>query len=426
MMSKNYRSLFFCFFLFCLILISPDYTEAQTYTFFQSELDRIVERTRVRLGPFRVVPRIDFQFLRYEWNIFYQREDENPVSDFTSTVSPELNVYLIFKDRLIFKLTDRLSYVHFYKYKEERRLNNNFSPELRLLLLNRFVLTGLYSNLRNRGRPTSEFNIRANQYIEKLGGSLFYETPRQTSFGISFLKSKIRYDDITFPGQETSLSNILNRKEKNIGFEFNYHVLSESFFFITANYTDHDFDNIENFDRRSYSLQALTGLRFPLIGGITGTFAVGYKKIVPRSQGMEGKAGLIGNTELNFRSGRLGARISYNRDFPFSLWYNNMFFVNNRYLFGVSFYPIRLLRFDYDYSLGRSNYPELIPLFYPDGSFENIRRIDNYRIHTLRLVIKLFKEVGLGISANQWARESNYLGESRSQIFFDASLTLDF
>ncbi len=417
---------FYTFFLVCLILGIPEYAKAQTYTSFQSELNSIVERTRLRIGPFRIIPRIDFRFLRYEWNIFYQTEDEKPASDFTSTISPELNVYLILKDRLILRLTDRLSYVHFYKFKDQRRLNNFFSPELKLLLFNRFVLVGTYSNTRDRGRPTSEFNIWANQYRESFRGTLFYQTPRQTSVGISYSQNKLLYDDITFPGQEVSLSRILNRKDENVMFEFNYPVFSNSFFFITANYTDHDFEHTEDFDRRSYSLQALTGFRFPLIGGITGTLAVGYKQIMPKAEGLEGKTGLIGNTGLNFRSGRLGARISFNRDFPFSLWDNNVFFVNNRYLFGGSIYLTRFLRIDYDYSLGRSKYPELIPLFYPDGSFENIERIDKYHTHTVRFVFKLFKEIGLGISANQWVRDSNYLGETRSQIYLDASLILNF
>lgn len=425
---KIKKSLFrFCaFFLIFIIFVFPEDTIAQTYLSFQSELDDIVERTRVRIGPFRIVPRIGFQFLRYDWNVFYQAEDEKPAGDFNSTISPELNVYFIFKDRLILKLTDRISYIHFYKFKDQRRFNNFFSPELKLLFLNRFVLTGTYSSIRDRRRPTSEFNIWANQYRENIRGSLFYETPRQTSIGISYSQNIISYDDITFPGQEVTLSRILNRKEETIEFEFNYSVFSESFFFITGRYTDHDFEHKENFDRTAYSFQSLTGLRFPLVGGITGTFAVGLQQIVPRTQGKEGITGLIGNTSLNFRREWLGARISFIRDFPFSMRDNNVFYVDNRYLFGVSIYPLKFLRIDYDYSLGYSKYPELIPLFYPDGSFENIRRIDNYRIHTLRFVFKLFEAFGLGISLNQWARDSNYLGESRSQLYLDASLTLDF
>ncbi|MFC2166806.1 hypothetical protein ACFLQZ_02460 [Acidobacteriota bacterium] len=426
MMLKKFLFRFPPIFLICFVCAVPKSTNAQTYEFFQSELNSIVERTRVRIGPFRIVPDIDFRFLRYEWNIFYQRDEENPASDFASTISPELNAYFIFKNRLIFRLTDRLSYVHYYSFKEERRLNNNFSTEMKLLLLNRFVLSGTYENTRDRGRPTSEFNIRANANRESIRSRLFYETPRETSIGVSFSQNKVFYDDITFPGQEVSLSRILNRKEASIGFEFNYRVFLDSSFFITADYTDHDFEHTEDFDRRSYSLKALSGLRFPLIGGITGTLALGFKQIIPRDQGSEGKTGLIGNTGLNFKSGSLGARFSYNRDFPFSLWDNNVFFISNRYLFGGSIYVVRFLRIDYDFSFGNSKYPELIPLFYPDGSFENIKRVDNYRIHTVRFVFKLINQIGLGISANQWARNSNYLGQSRSQIFLDASLTLDF
>ena len=425
-MRMKFFSRNFCFFLFCTLFIVPQSSEAQTYMTFQNELDSIVERTKVRIGPFRIIPQIGFQFLRYEWNIFYQREDEDPAFDFASTISPELNVYLVFKNRLLLRLADRLSYVHYYKHKDERRLNNSFTPELKLLLLNRFVLSGSYTNIRERGRPTSEFNIRANEYRRSFRGNLFYETPRQTSIGISFSQTKYLYDDITFPGQEAVLSRILNRKDEDIRIEFNYHVLSDSFFFISVNYTNHDFEYTEEFDRRSNSLQALTGLRFPLVGGITGTLALGYKRIKPKAQGLEGKAGLIGNTQLIFRGGRFGARISYNRGFPFSLWDNNVFYIDNRYLLGASVYVTDFLRLDYDFSLGRSNYPELIPLYYPDGSFENIKRVDNYYTHTLRLVVRLFEEIGLGISANQWSRDSNYLGESRSQIYFDATMTFSF
>lgn len=412
--------------LACFLWVIPKHAQAQTYTTFQTELDKIVETTRVRIGPFRIVPRLDFRLLRYESNIFYQREEENPASDFTSSFSPELNVYLITKNRLILRFVDQLSYVHYYKYKEERRLNNNFASELKLLLLNRFVLFGTYANTRIRGRPTSEFNIRANEYVESFSGRLFYESPRQTSLGISFSRSKIVYDDISFPGQEVSLSQILNRKDKNIGFEFNYPVFSSSFFFITADYVDHDFEYTVYLDRRSTSLQVLTGLRFPLIGGITGRLAVGYKQITPKDQELEGKTGLVGNTELIFRRGSFGARISFIKDFPFSLWDNNIFYISNRYVLGVSVYPVRILRIDYDFSLGSSKYPELIPLFYPDGHTEDVKRIDNYYAHTLRFVFKLFEEFGLGFSVSQWSRDSNYLGESRNQIFFDVSLMLDF
>ncbi|MFC2161147.1 outer membrane beta-barrel protein [Acidobacteriota bacterium] len=417
---------FFTFCIVCTIFVFPKCVEAQTYTSFQSELNSIVEKTRVRLGPFRIVPRIDFFLLSYESNIFYQREEENRASDFTSTISPELNAYLILKDRLILRLADRISYAHYYKYKEERRLNNNFISELKLLFFNRFVLSGAYANRRNRGRPTSEFNIRANEYYESFSGRLFYESPRQTSIGISFSRNKTLYDDITFPGQERSLSKILNRIDENIEFEFNYSLFSSSFFFITANYTNYDFDHTEDFDRGSYSLHALTGFRFPLIGSITGTLALGYKQIIPREQGIKGKTGLIGNTALNFRRGSLGARISYDRDFPFSLWDNNVFFISNRYLFGGFIYLTQFLRINYDFSSGNSKYPELIPLFYPDGRFENIKRIDKYHIHTVRFVFKLYKDMGLEISANQWSRDSNYWGETRNKIYFDASLTLDF
>ena len=86
------------------------------------------------VGPFRIYPTIQFRNIGYDDNIYYQREDDNTISDYTATVSPEMNVYLLFRNWLILSLSENPEYVYYMKEKRERAFNNSFSPGLKLLL----------------------------------------------------------------------------------------------------------------------------------------------------------------------------------------------------------------------------------------------------------------------------------------------------
>jgi hypothetical protein len=419
------------FILFLILFIGAFFGYAkfaygQTYQTFQSELNQILEQARWLLGPFRVYPRINLRLLGYDRNVFFQREEDGPAADLTTTISPELQIYLLLGDKLIFSVSEQPSYVFYFKYKNERRLNNSFSPAVKWLLFNRFVLQAHYTYQTLRSRPTSEFNVRTNFARERIHGALFYETARESSFGITASIETLTYDDILFPGQEVALSGILNRKEKKLGGEFYYRIFSQSFFFVNVEYTKYEFNDSLSKDKDSYSIQTDAGIQFPLAGDITGTLALGYKKIVPVGKGIQEISGLIGNTEIHFRRGRFGAHFSYRRDFPFSFYSNNAFFIDSRFVVRVDFYPFEFLRIDYSYSYGKSQYPELFPVRNPDGSWSDIRRTDLYYIHSLGLVVRLIRATGIGIRFNDWSRVSNYSGASRNRDFIELFIETSF
>ena len=105
----------------------------QGYRTFREELEQITERTRWQLGPFRIFPTIELKNIGYDDNVYYQREEDEPVSDFTTTVSPEVKIYLLYRNFLILSLNENPEYVFYFKQKRERRWNNAFSPEIRSL-----------------------------------------------------------------------------------------------------------------------------------------------------------------------------------------------------------------------------------------------------------------------------------------------------
>ena len=162
------------------------------------------------------------------------------------------------------------------------------------------------------------------------------------------------------------------------------------------------------------------------MGKLRGTFEHGYKKHEPRSKEKKGFSGLVGNTELDFRGGRFRFRLKYNRDNHFSYWTESVYFIEDRYGAGVSFYLTKFLRFDYDYSYGKSNYPETTTVFYPDGSLEELKRKDIYRTHSIGFVFRLIESTGVGFKVNFWRRDSNYYLADRNRTFVGGYVTYEF
>jgi len=408
-----------------LILISTTLF-SQSYQTFQSEIREITQRARWHLGPFRIYPTIQLRNVGYDDNVYRKREEDNPISDYTATLSPQFRVYLLFKNWIILTFSENPEYVYFIKEKRERSFNNSYSPGIKFLLFHRFVLSGNYLYQRRRRRASSEFDVRAHETIKSYIGSFFYETARGTSFGFSGGERKISYEDITIPGEEIYLSRLLNRKEKSGNFELYYRVLSESYFFIIGGYTVYQFEKLESRWRDSFSYQVYSGIRFPLLGRIRGTFSLGYKRLIPKQKWRSSFGGLVGNTSLDLRIRRFSFRILYNRDCRFSYWTNNVYFLENRYGAGISFYLTRFLRLDYDFSYGENNYPEKMTVRMPEGNYQEIKRQDFYRIHTIGFAVRIIRSTGVGIRYNYWQRESNFQWANRKNWFIGGYVTYEF
>jgi len=412
--------------LLLLSFLSPCVGYGQSYKTFRSELEQIKERAKWRLGPFKIYPAIIFRNIGYDNNVYYQREEDEPVADFTATLSPQIKNYLIFQNHVIFSLTVNPEYVYYSEQKEERAWNNAFSPEVKFLFLNHFVISGEYTKSKRRRRPSSEFDVRANELREGYTGSLFYETGWKTSLGISASSVILSYEERSLPGEEIGLSRALNRSEKNAHFAFYYRLLTESDFFIQGGYTEYEFENPESRWRNSQSYQVYTGLHFPILGKIQGTLSLGYKKLVPRTGDKKGFSGIVGDTSLDFRLKRFNFRLNYNRNGHFSYWTNNVYFIEDRYGAGVSFYLTRFLRIDYNLHYGESRYPEPIQHQNPDGSFSEQKRKDIYLTHSAGIVFRIVKNTGLGVMVNYWRRESSFSFENRERFFAGGYITYEF
>lgn len=412
--------------LLFLMFFPPSVIFGQGYLSFKYEREQIINNTKFQIGPFRIHPLFHIRDVGYDDNVYYQHEDERPYSDYTGTISPGVNIYLLFHNYLIISLNGSLEYVYYVKQKKERGWNNTFSPQFKLLFLNCIVIGGNYTRSNRRWRVTSEFNVKVNEQREGFRGSIFYETSRRTSLGISGSSEKFTYEDITLEGSDFFFSRWFDRKEQEGNIEFYYKIFSESFLILKGGYKEYNFEHPSYHWRDAYSYQMYAGIRFPLTAKIRGIFFLGYKKFIPKIRSKKSFAGLVGDSSLDFKMGRFSLRLRYNRDCYFSYWTENIFFLENSYAIGASFYLTKFLRLDYDFTYGEADYPEPRLQRVGEYDYEELRRKDIYHIHKAGFVFRIIRNIGIGLMMEFWIRDSNDYWENRDRMFLGGYVTYDF
>lgn len=408
-----------------LLFVSIGWSQTYNpYRTFRTEWYSIQETAPWRVGPFYLRPEIRLRDIGYDANVYREREEDDPITDYTFTFSPQITGYWLLGHSVILSLRENPEYIYYKETVRERRWNNNFSPQLRWMLFNRFVVGGRYEYQNRRYRFSSEVDVRVNELNKTYEGSLFYETPRETSLGIRYSRSDITYNDIDVPGAEFPLSERLSRREDEVTGEFFYRLLPDSFFFIRGGYTQYRFSFDTSSFRDADSRQFYTGFQFPFIGDFQGYLSLGYKTFEPLDEERESFSGVVGQANLDYRLRTIRLRATYRRDSRFSFYGQSVYFVGNQIGGGVSFYLTRSLRLDYDYSYGQNAYPET--LWFVGGAELLIEREDIYQTHSAGIVVRVLRDIGIGLDVNYWERTSNVYAGKRDWLFVGGSLVYDF
>jgi hypothetical protein len=317
-------------------------------------------------------------------------------------------------------------YVFFAHEERERSFNYNYMPAIKMLVLKRLTLSGSYLYQKARVRATSEFDDRVGETRNETRAQVFYETARRTSFGFTGTLRDLKYEDVEQPGQEISYSRNLNRTERMGQLELYYQAFTDSFFFVNWGYTEYDFEYPETQWRNSYSYAIYSGLQFPLLGRIRGVLSLGYKILKPYKAKKQSFSGIVGNVRVEYRLRRFNFRLLYERNTEFSYWTNNVFYLEDTYGAGISFYMNQYIRLDYDFAYRDSFYPEPDTVRLPDESYQEINRKDKYTSHSVGIVFRVFRNVGIGLRATYWERDSNFIYYNRNQLFVGGYLTYEF
>ena len=393
---------------------------AQTYQIFTDEYQHLITQARWKLGPFRIFPTVSIRDVGIDDNLYFGSDRGEPKKDFTATLSPEIRVYLPFRNSFIFYFRENPEYAYFHRESQQRAFNNSCGAGLRYLLLGRLVLSGEAGDDVHRRRVSSEFQIPANDRVRSLQAGFSFETARKTSIGITGAVRKISYEEVHFNPEDAPVSRLLDREEREIGAEAYYQLFPDGFLFLRGDFREYRFLDEAALWRNSTATSFWAGLRFPLLGRIRGVLNVGYKKFDPKTAGESPFHGLVGNTGLDLRTGRIAARLQFVRDLVFSSYADIFYFVEDSARLGGSLYLTSFLKFDYDYSRGRADYSVRAREEGSEG------RVDRRRNHSLGLLVRVFRTSGIGITWN-FERWTSTLGDfDRTRNFFGLAFTRSF
>jgi hypothetical protein len=370
-------------------------------------------------GSFYIQPQLVISNAGVDSNIFYSPTD--PVKDFTLTIGPAATIYLPIHRKFVLSVYGSPQYVWYSKTEQERTWNYYFNGAAQLSLKNVFLsLEGLYSDARERWN--TEIDIRPRRKQMGYGGSALVKLAWKTSASLAYRTVRYDYESAVY-GDGWDVREKLNRREDYATLSFYHQASTQRRFFTDLEYGEYRFDFASQAaisDSRSGA--AYAGFEFsPLGRRIRGRVRLGYKKFDVLGSGAADYKGLVGDSKISVRLARpLVIRGSYVRDVVFSLWYDNPYYLETRPGVGASAYVFRFLRFDYDYSRGRNEYPVV------GGGGSDVKRFDIYSINSAGVYFRLKKSVALGFIANWWARDSNIDTEDDNRTFFGLNLTYDF
>jgi hypothetical protein len=390
---------------------------------FRGQVESI-RLAKYSLGPVKFLPSFSLS-LQYDSNIYGAAIDRGPLSDYVATLAVPMRFYLVAGDWLIVSLVENPEYVYFFKRSSERSFNNNFSPHVSLLLLHRFVVSAAYLNTRAKQHVWSEFDTRVWQSTKGYTASLAYQTSRDTSIGFYWSAMRLTYESVSPPGAVAPLSQAWDREVRSGRIQFNRTVLANANLFLSFGRSDFRFLNSPTGFRDGSGYQVNAGIQFPVLGRARGLLSLGYSKFTPKAGGRRGFSGLVANTGLDFRLGRLSLRLTLRRDSPFA-YGQTIFFIENWYGAGASFYISSRARLDYNFNYGGGTYPEPVIVTGPDGNPQEITQKDSYQNHSISLVFRLIRNTGLGLTVNYWRRGSNYYLFRTDRYYAGMFITYDF
>lgn len=249
------------------------------------------EPAAMTIGPVEVRPRIVFANVGVDNNVF--NEFENPRSDVTATISPDLDLS-IRPGPLRLSLLTGTDLVYFHRYDSERSTGRRFGAraELDLPFVKPFIA---YSAARTSVRSGNEIDARARHHPRALSGGLRLILASRTSLLLTARRTTVAYDDgETFRG--VALADTLNSTTRTYGGALAVALTPLTTVSLTASVEDTEFERAAARNSRSYRIAPEISIS-PL-GLLTGAASVGYRRFEGEDPTLPSYAGLSATGSL--------------------------------------------------------------------------------------------------------------------------------
>jgi hypothetical protein len=288
--------------LAAMIVLAPAHAAAQTDP----------ERPMIRVGPFELRPRLLFNNIGLDYNVFNEHTD--PKRDFTFTAAPDIEVS-VHPGRLRVAYTSGSEFVYYRTYTSERSINRSFAgrADLDLTILKPFfAMTSAHTS----ARPNSEIDVRVRHHPRTYSGGTTVKIASRTSMAFTARRSTESYDDgFEFRGME--LSKFLNNR--TVGYESSLNLELTPFTTVSLvaekQQTRFDHDPTRNSD----SIRVAPTVTFSPLGQITGTASVGYRQFNGLDPSLPDYAGFVATGAIGLvLGGQYRLTTSFTRDVRYS------------------------------------------------------------------------------------------------------------
>ncbi|HDP93900.1 MAG TPA: hypothetical protein ENN40_00895 [Candidatus Aminicenantes bacterium] len=380
---------------------------------FFKEREAALKTGRFQLGPFQVFPQFTLENLGYTDNIYGYNVESQP--GWMADLGLRVKAVAVAGSRLVFIFNGHPYYSYFSAVDTERAFNYSLNGKIFTYLAGLHLMYSLnYDSL--RWRPNYEFAARVRSYATT--HLVEADIGNHTALFLTLYAgySKVDYTDTGFM-ERFKPGITLDHNERDAGIKLNLPVFTATLLSLEVNLRQYRFDYSQN--RNGKDLTSTLNIHFPEIGHLTGNASLGYKRYIPDTPGYAEFDTFYGSGAIIYRLlRRWRLQVSYTLDNRFS-FYRPEYFYNERMVqAGLDYYMSRNMRVGFGYRTGRHDYRQL-----SDGTLEFS---DNYQQYEARVVFRLAKTTGIGLSFRREEWDSQRLDLQRGYYFIGGYVTHDF
>ena len=234
--------------------------------------DAGASRGRVQFGPLGLTPSVALANFGVDTNVF--NDVDNPKSDFTFTVSPQVDASLRVR-RARLRMQGRTDLVYFRQYSSERSADTTVDSRFEYLgtRITPWVGTSVSSG---RQRFGYEIDLRLRRVIRDTGAGVEARFTRRTHVVVSAHRTQYEHDaDAELLG--TSVQAVLNRRSESVGLDLRYGLTALTTFVASAQTVRDRFELTPS--RNTNSVRLETGFDLTPFALISGRGRVGYRAL---------------------------------------------------------------------------------------------------------------------------------------------------
>ena len=383
----------------------------------------------VPVGPFHMAPFFGLKDFGYDGNT--RLGSNGGTGDYTVTLGPGARAVAPLGRLAALSVWEQIDYAIFARQSDLNHVNNTLRTKLHAYLKD-FTVYADGEQVSTRDRPNSEidYRIRTTTTQGKVGFN--WRPGRRGDADLYVKRTDFHYDagrpDVPAgadPNQAVLVGEIistsLERVETYLGMAGSLRVRPRTSALLDYREGRTDFANAV--PQRDLSARSVMGgLEFDPAGSLRGYLKAGVKRLTPDDQAVRGFDGLIADASLSARLlGRGEVRASYQRDTGFSIFGDNLFYVDDRKALSYEHYLNSRLSVELGRQLENVTYPIKVRRYQPTSdpcmkdpdqfSCHHQERKDDILGSRLTFRYRLGPALRVGLSVGRWERDSTFNSE---------------